>query len=509
LFAGSKYEALARLLDPNKEAPLTLQNKEFITIHKLASNGTLPVQPATVEELETLLGSNNVNQVVLLRGYPQPDLLRYIGSRLRVEYEYFFQHLSNPRQVNLSEMYSHPPLLAPSSGTIQLTFTSIGSWDVHKSGSSLAAARSTFVQDMNGYLEDMNLGRHMAPSDTMVRSFWVYDLKHFAIEQQLTMTLLRKLGKWTALIWSDFGAGSARRGPWMRMQSQHASNPVRFLEWPLEHTRQQIHHMTRQSRPPIQDGLAEKTSPLLCQPLSSLGTNLDFVATSVAAMKQQEKPFALLTIFFSLWASSEYQFLNLMEQKVAEFGRPGDQGIDGIQAIKKQVDAHRERIQDVLEVIKVQGGDKWSILATKEQSPSPRSESVPRMRQAADETGSYQPQIYDKLLRRAAAVSVACSDEMTKLSNESIVHEAQRTMKQTGAIGRVTFIASVFVPLAFATSIFGMNLQELNGEGPSVTVFIAVMVPVMVTSLVAWGLNRETALKIRGLVSFSGDRNVQ
>ncbi|KAF4977234.1 hypothetical protein FZEAL_6217 [Fusarium zealandicum] len=61
--------------------------------------------------------------------------------------------------------------------------------------------------------------------------------------------------------------------------------------------------------------------------------------------------------------------------------------------------------------------------------------------------------------RRAEAVSSGCQDEMERLSNESIIREAQRGKEQAEAVAKVTFIAAIFVPLSFTTSIFGMNLK--------------------------------------------------
>ncbi|XEV01503.1 hypothetical protein FSHL1_006790 [Fusarium sambucinum] len=85
---------------------------------------------------------------------------------------------------------------------------------------------------------------------------------------------------------------------------------------------------------------------------------------------------------------------------------------------------------------------------------------------------------------------------MEKLSNESVVREAQRGKEQAEAVAKVTFIAAVFVPIAFTTSILGMDLQQLNGSGADITTWIYVVVPVMIVSVVAWAVNGERIRRV-------------
>jgi hypothetical protein len=245
-------------------------------------------------------------------------------------------------------------------------------------------------------------------------------------------------------------------------------------------------------------------------------------------MASNMSPFHALNTIFQLLAVSEYQFLNLMEEKTGTFGKDARHGIGAIQAIKKQVDVHLERLEDVLDIIKAQGGRGWPLSSQQPTSTASHHGSdhseTPIQRQDTSLSTTYQPQhqrndsgqykskrksavtraedaafclerTFQKLIRRAQAVSSGCQDEMEKLSNESVVREAQRGKEQAEAVAKVTFIAAVFVPLSFTTSIFGMDLQQLNDSGPDITKWIYVVVPVMLVSVVAWAVNVERVEK--------------
>lgn len=55
----------------------------------------------------------------------------------------------------------------------------------------------------------------------------------------------------------------------------------------------------------------------------------------------------------------------------------------------------------------------------------------------------------------------------------------------------VTILAFVYVPLNLATSIFGMNLSELNGSGQELWVFLTTAVIALVITGVSWFLIEE------------------
>lgn len=52
----------------------------------------------------------------------------------------------------------------------------------------------------------------------------------------------------------------------------------------------------------------------------------------------------------------------------------------------------------------------------------------------------------------------------------------------------VTFLAFIFVPFSLTTSVFGMNLQELNQSGQKLKVFLITTAVMFVASVMVWAL---------------------
>ena len=235
------------------------------------------------------------------------------------------------------------------------------------------------------------------------------------------------------------------------------------------------------------------TPPGFVQTLSFLHQELGQSLDRETAGKH---PFYALNEIFRLLAASEHQFFNLMEEKVQERGQAMEDhrnSIGEIQAMKRFVDQHKERLNDVLEIINARGGRLW---------PHPAS-SDSKTAGKAEEAAQCLMLTFGQLIRRAKAVSEICKDEVTMLSNDSVVTEAQRSMQQAEGVAKVTFIAFVFVPLSFTTSFFGMNIKELNGTGQKISIWFVVTTPVMIISLLAWYIDRKKRIKAwQGVVSW-------
>ncbi|KAL9618824.1 MAG: hypothetical protein Q9160_006483 [Pyrenula sp. 1 TL-2023] len=72
---------------------------------------------------------------------------------------------------------------------------------------------------------------------------------------------------------------------------------------------------------------------------------------------------------------------------------------------------------------------------------------------------------------------------------EELAHDyLQAHVEETKRIKIVTVLAIFFVPISLSTSIFGMNINELNAEGQSLKVFVGTMIWIFAATLLMWGL---------------------
>lgn len=163
-------------------------------------------------------------------------------------------------------------------------------------------------------------------------------------------------------------------------------------------------------------------------------------------------------------------------------------------ASQQQATANRQSRDESHDTHLHDRGRQWSntVQQKEDEVDKRRAKALLETAEARTDDAAFSLQrTFEKLLHRAQAVSDGCRDEMQKLSNESVVREGQRGKERAEAMTKVTFIAAVFVPLSFTTSIFGMDIQQINGSGPELGIRVAVVVSVMVISVVAWAVNGE------------------
>ena len=87
-------------------------------------------------------------------------------------------------------------------------------------------------------------------------------------------------------------------------------------------------------------------------------------------------------------------------------------------------------------------------------------------------------------------------DSFNLLVSSTSVMEAEITVQQGIRGQRVTTLAFIYIPLSFATGVFGMNVREINGSPlsvwwPIVAVAITLVITaVLFTIYVEWGKRR-------------------
>lgn len=99
----------------------------------------------------------------------------------------------------------------------------------------------------------------------------------------------------------------------------------------------------------------------LQQNSSSLDTELGQTKGLADVLTSASHPFYALSGIFWLFSAPENQFLNLMEDKVRVFSIDEIHGIKSIPMVKKQVDAHNDRLRDILDIIEERGGRSWNL----------------------------------------------------------------------------------------------------------------------------------------------------
>lgn len=198
--------------------------------------------------------------------------------------------------------------------------------------------------------------------------------------------------------------------------------------------------------------------------------------------------FAIADIF-RFAAFSEVQCLNLLHISIDDIVRQRRQEqtgslskavadpIDALLEYKTLLDRHHQRLQETL-----------ATLRRREKSGWPKAEKDPH-RQKASQAACRLEEDYTHLVARAKELAVACHEGMGMLMNVAVISEAKKAIEQTERVKKLTLLATFFIPLSFTSSVFGMNLQELNSSRLSIWVWVAITVPVVVLTLATYMCN--------------------
>ena len=137
--------------------------------------------------------------LLVLRGYPSAEWLNEIGSRYKIDPEYFHRHLdflSSRQYANQRTTFTLP---SSQSTILQLSLTSVGT-QAFSAGTDITAQRSEAARKMETYLHYLKIGSIWQAGNSIVRSYAVHDRGEYSIEQLATVyvsTIDKAKGLWT------------------------------------------------------------------------------------------------------------------------------------------------------------------------------------------------------------------------------------------------------------------------------------------------------------------------
>jgi len=201
-----------------------------------------------------------------------------------------------------------------------------------------------------------------------------------------------------------------------------------------------------------------------------------------------------LTEVFTLAASSQMQFLNLIDAKLDTYTSSMDSpdsafsSLPNLRYTKRILIRYMQMTRRVLESIRTASAhSKW---------PRDASEACSR-RTAVAAQGLEQD--FGHLLERAEALHRRTTEAIGVLMSSISISESQKAIEQAQRVGKLTFLAFVFVPLSFTTSAFGMSVTELK-DGVDLKWWVTLSVPVtaFAVALFYWDIERDVR---RGLAA--------
>ncbi|RKK89171.1 hypothetical protein BFJ68_g16776 [Fusarium oxysporum] len=396
-----------------------------------------------------------------------------IGARYVVDPEFFCRHLDFAPANGNSNSFSIPALPSSSGHLIELPIITIGKRmaspdapradkinELRSQGSSALAAHHHQISKLA--FSKMNLG------DSMVRNFHIFDEIHFAIEQRISICMqpTKKAKKgdrtsqtFTLLAWLDSGSDfpNLTSHPWSVGRSRSYFLPV------IRH-KSMVALKCHLFTDPSSNG--EESNGDQIQSLSRLPHDY---GRSLRPSIMAKDPFYTIIEIFNFAASSQVQFLNLIDAQLdVHTSGPTSQDFESLgylKYIKHMLYGHLQKTKHVLESIKNAQLPTW-----------PKDDSNSEKAAAA---AHNVEQDFQYILDRTISLHTRTTESISVLMSSMSISESQRAITQAERVGKLTLLAFIFVPLSFTTSFFGMNVQQIEGKNLGIWWWIAMSVPIV------------------------------
>ncbi|RSL54937.1 hypothetical protein CEP54_009622 [Fusarium duplospermum] len=389
------------------------------------------------------------NCIIFLRGFMTAQWINNIGARYFVDPEFFSRHLDFSPADDSASNFSIPSLPSSSAHLIELPVITIG-----KQTGSVSQVRVDKVDQLrregalalaSHYHEISKLSSsQMQLGDSMVRNFYVFDETYFAIEQRISICLqLAKNQKtFTLLVWLDAGADfpDLTLTPWSVRTPESYYLPV-IRHKPMIALKCHLFADQPSDRMDFSGGKIQSLSNL----------PHDYGRSLRPSIKAKD-PFYNLNEVFNFAASSQVQFLNLIDAKLDSYvSRPADQEYESLPDLKytkEMLYRHLQKTKQVLESIKNAQLSTW-----------PKDDSDTNKAYIAAQSVE---QDFQYILDRMISLHTRTTEAITVLMSSMSISESQRAIGQAQRVGKLTFLAFIFVPLSFTTSFFGMNVTQIE-----------------------------------------------
>ncbi|KAH7116703.1 hypothetical protein B0J11DRAFT_592653 [Dendryphion nanum] len=527
-FPGNNYSDLAKWLSRAYTQP---QSKSTVPFHLIAlyDLGDLTgdcswfYNEDDINELETASrpGKDQV-QLLFIRGFLSPTWISLIGSKYGIDPEFLLRHLDFFSTSPHRHLYSNPSLISTTNNITQLCVTTIFREERSPGGNNtsddMISSRKDQAEKLSAYKRLLRV--QACSGDSMVRQYYTLDQQYFIMEQWISITIVKSGDGWLGLVWMDQGRNleSSLRGPWTSELSRNATAFPVIQHHPKMTTRK-THNGT------IDSAESESEAPQLRPPPSpslsafqQSGTLLPLEYDSILSLADLRRrcsfdvAIGLLPIFVHA-AFSENHFLNLMDSEISKevdalatednFG-----SISNLQFLLETLERHQNQLRNSVRAVgNLFDANRGPSVKAPGQKPPMRMtlSSTSSLNSLGDEkeklsdqdkiysivqTNSFSPKgvmdDYNDLLQRTQRLCERCVNGIEITMNKTMVLESRRAIEQNERVKKLSLLATLFIPLTFSTSVFGMNLEILGQGHVAVWWFFVFAGPVILSAYVFW-----------------------
>ncbi|OCK76178.1 hypothetical protein K432DRAFT_408394 [Lepidopterella palustris CBS 459.81] len=489
---GDNYISLAYYLQQPRPAVIALADHPTASI----ALGSTPEAFAVLHNLNLLAGSSNSviafdaydgldsftqyhdrpclaesgqGRLLFMRGYPSPQWLMEIGPKYKVDPDLYQRHMQfEVTDTQGRDDFTLSSLPSSAGRVFQLPVSTICSKvTVGRSRGSedLGPLRRANVEALTKYYG--NLKQTARIGDSIVRRYGVISKQFSVLEQTISINIVQQGNGWNAIIWLDNGRDLSQSvpGPWCP--------PPSIRSWETHF------HPIIQHRPYIalQPHQAPNPSPSPTSHRWEASQNASLLPLSYGSTLDRtimlHDALYALTELFQFAAFSEVQFLNMLRSLLTRElagGAQDSHAVANLRYMKRLVDEHASRTAQTIALLAARADVDW-----------PRARDAAQRAQA-DKSASLLHRDFLALEQDARSISAACQQGIEAIVSRQVFLESAKVVDNAERVRRLTLLATVFIPLSFTTSLFGMNFEQFGTGKLSVWVFVPASVVVVALS---------------------------
>ncbi|KAB8257971.1 hypothetical protein BDV32DRAFT_151784 [Aspergillus pseudonomiae] len=439
----------------------------------------------------TCIPAEGSGQIVFLRGFLSPLWVSIIGSKYNIDPEFFRRHMDFLSASIDRHSYSSPSLASSSNNIFRLCVSTI----LHRDdfgGQDIQSQRSYQSTELVAYKKQLGSTR-VCCGDSLVREYSTVCSRFSVIEQWISLCIMKTDTGWTAIAWMDQGRPLEKSppGPWTgHIESKATSLPV------LQHHPKMAFRKTTNRLDPDANASAQVQQSTFVLPLQYDS----LIALVNLTRRASQDPLSMCIPLFAHAAFSEVQFLNLMESKIQTKidtivqEVPAD-ALGTLQYFSNILDRHAQQLKDSIRALcrlAERGGQGMN--GVKVESQIPQSAVQLGLHRQISETemirniGSYGSdsaftpesivEDYEQLHVRCIDLSKMCTRGITLAMNKATIEESRKAIEQSARLKKLTLLATLFIPLNFSSSLFGMNVDLLGQNAVEFWWFFVLCVPI-------------------------------
>ncbi|KAJ8133595.1 hypothetical protein O1611_g22 [Lasiodiplodia mahajangana] len=417
----------------------------------------------------------NVDQIIFVRGSLSSKWIEALGTKYKIDPEFFRRHLRYLPGRDHSDLPS-----LPSANTDIMTLKLASLYTRTYTLAPEQIERSRRKDSDVARRNQKSISSNMACGETVIRKFSTLSDRLLSVEHEISIfTRNRKSGGRIAVVLLDNG-----------LEMNEENGPPCF---------------GRQDSPiPEASATGISPIPIIVPRPPTLNINvvhpevpLDYNSTSPNSISHVASllPFyigmsinipttppdvlSLICEVFRLVAGSECQFLNRLRCLVQDLepnptdGEDIDLATNTLRYIIELLEDHRQCLKQNIAFLKARGLGPLGGLTP----PTSSSSTQTQQGHSPDDLATILIDFVE-LLGRAESLKELCKETLVLILNGAMLRESQKAIQRADDQKRLTVLAYLFLPISLVFSLFGMNVREFGTGSQSIWFPFVVLAPV-------------------------------